>query len=96
MITACALGFRARANILLREAPGAAATRPSLRPLLSRVTNDAKLGRNSPRECIVVPTILSWPILRDGAVAPPQDEVMIRGGMGDPHGEEARQRRLEP
>ena len=80
MITACALGLRARANLFLRDAPGAAATRPSLRPPFStRVMNDAKLGRNAPRGRGDVSTIFSWPILRDGAVAPPQDDVVISG-----------------
>jgi hypothetical protein len=49
-----------------------------------------------PREQGLVSTIMLWPILRDAAGAAPQDEVVACGAMSDPHGEEARQRRLEP
>ena len=86
------------AQIILARAPRVhAATRPSLRPLFSRrATNDAKLGRNASRGCWCMSLFFSRPILRDGAVAPPQDEVVSRGALVDPHGEEARQRRLEP
>jgi hypothetical protein len=38
-----------------------------------------RLGRNASRGCIVVSTIFSRPILRDGADAPPQDEVVRLG-----------------
>jgi len=38
--------------------------------------------------------VSSRPILRDGADAPPQDEVLFRGEILDPHGEERRLRRV--
>jgi hypothetical protein len=67
-VSACTCGFRARANLLCAGAPGAAATRSSLRPPYSRrVTDDAKLGRNPPRERETVSAIFSWFILRDAA-----------------------------
>src|ERR1700756_717077 len=51
VVTACTCGFRARANYLCAGAPGAAATRPSLRPLtFEEGETQAKLGRNAPRE----------------------------------------------
>ena len=48
------------------------------------------VGRNAPRGRRGVSTVFSWPVLRDAAVAAPQDEVVRRGALSDPHGEEAR------
>jgi hypothetical protein len=46
------LWFSRLRSFFLREAPGAAATRPSLRPHLARgQTVQAKLGRGAPRDC---------------------------------------------
>jgi hypothetical protein len=55
-----------------------------------------KLAQNMLRDRDGVAAILSRPILRDAAGAAPQDEVVTCGTMSDPHGEEARKRRLEP
>jgi hypothetical protein len=82
VVTACTCGFRARAIHFCAGAPGAAATRPSLRPLfLKRVRIDAKLGRIPSREGRGVSSSLSWPILRDAVFAAPQDEVVRRGNV---------------
>jgi hypothetical protein len=55
-----------------------------------------KLGRHAPRERRPVSSFFVRPILRDARKRAPQDEVIVRGIMLDPHGEEARKRRLEP
>jgi hypothetical protein len=102
-VSACTCGFRARANLLCAGAPGAAATRPFLRPPYSRrVTDDAKLGRNSPRERETVSAVLRgscFETLRSlcaDPLAAPQNEAVMLGAVSDPHGEEARKRCLEP
>ncbi len=55
-----------------------------------------KLGRHAPREREVVSSFFAWPVLRDARKRAPQDEVPASGTMPNPHGEEARKRRLEP
>ena len=64
----------------------------------------AKLGRSAPRERGRASSFFAWSILlqamrrivRRRRCAAPQDEVEICGTQSDPHGEEARKRRLEP
>src|SRR6201987_3213595 len=67
-VSACTCGFRARANFFCAGAPGAAATRSSLRPCFSmRVTKDANLGRIAPRERGPMSIFLAMP--RAGGVS---------------------------
>src|SRR5215813_13195770 len=55
-----------------------------------------KLGRDAPRERRAVSPFFAWPVLRDARKRAPQDEVFTHDTQSNPHGEEARQRRLEP
>jgi hypothetical protein len=77
--------FSRSRNFFLREAPGAAATRPSLRPLIFERVDDASLGRNPSRECEDVSTILLWPILpalpRGDDGCPPRHRRNERGDV---------------
>src|SRR6266516_4077651 len=55
-VCSCALLFAQ----IARETAGAASTRSSLRPLFRRGPNeDANLGRNAPRECETISTVIA-------------------------------------
>jgi hypothetical protein len=95
VITACTLGFRACAISFCARARVHAATRPSLRPLFfqrgeTKSKARAKFAARTKRR--VESHFVA--ILRDAAFAAPQDEVFMCGALSDPHGEEARKRRL--
>jgi hypothetical protein len=79
-VSACTCGFRARAHFFCARAPGAAATRPSLRPLFStRAMNDAKLGRIPSREHEELSRLL-----RSGECLLPRPSITSRGCYAAP------------
>ncbi len=74
-----------------------AGTRPSLRPLVFEGGSFEQLGRiRAARTRTRVSNHVAARPSRRGLSAAPQDEVVMRSMQPNPHGEEARKRRLEP